>query len=238
MFGIDQWLISQDGGWTFVIFIGALLGLRHATDPDHLSALMTLRLSHKQRTPHYLGLAWGLGHAISIILVGVPLIYFFGSLPEKLQQTLEFAVGLLIMALAVRVLYRLATLKIDNHNHKHHDGPEHSHPHTHSGSGHHHRSNKTAFAIGILHGSGGSAGAVALILSRISDHLMASLALVVLSVFTAISMGLCSWLICRGIDTSERAINLNRMALVGSVGAFLFGMWYALGAFEFVPYPF
>jgi len=232
VFGLDEYLASYGNGWTFVLIVGALLGLRHATDPDHLSALLTLRLNKKQRAPHYIGFSWGVGHAASMILVGVPLIYFFGALPEVFQQTLEFAVGILISVLALRVMFRLAFLKKDNHAHTHHNGPEHAHPHTHSSPGHAHRTNRTALAIGVLHGTGGSAGAVALILSRMQSHLMASIALVVLAVFTAISMAFCSWLLCRGMDATEQKIDMKRIALIGSVGAFIFGLWYAAAAFE------
>jgi cation transport ATPase len=238
MLGLDEWLTNQGGGWVFVLLIGALLGLRHATDPDHLSALLTLRLNKRQRAPHYIGFSWGIGHAISLVLVGIPLIYFFGALPDALQRTLEFAVGVLISVLALRVMLRLAFLKKDNHTHRHHNGPEHAHPHTHSSPGHAHRTSKMAFAIGVLHGTGGSAGAVALVLSRMQSHLMASVALVVLAVFTAISMAFCSWLLCRGMDATEQKINMNRPALIGSVGAFIFGLWYAASAFEIVSYPF
>lgn len=238
MFNFDEWIASHGGGWIFVFVVGALLGLRHATDPDHLSALMTLRLAGKQRAPHYLGFSWGVGHALSIIAFGIPAIYLFGFLPEKAQQILEFAVGIMIIFLSLRVVYSLATIKSDDHSHTHHGGNEHRHPHTHTSPGHKHRSNKTSFIIGILHGAGGSAGVVALLLSRIPNHAAASLALIILSAFCALSMALCSWLICRGLDSSEKVIRFDRLALVGSVGAFFFGVWYALGAFELIPYPF
>lgn len=237
MFGLDEWIASHGGGWIFVVIVGAFLGLRHATDPDHLSALLTLRLKHRQRTPHYLGLFWGVGHALSMMVVGIPLIFFFGELPDNIQKSLEFLVGCVIAFLAIRVVLSIVFFKTDNHSHQHHDGLEHTHPHTHSGSGHTHRSGKTAFAIGVLHGSGGSAGAVALVLSRMPNHFAASAALAILSVFTAVSMAFFSWMICRGLDTSEKIIDFQKVALAGSIGAFLFGVWYAFAAFEVVPYP-
>lgn len=237
MFGIDERLITYGEGWTFVFLIGALLGLRHATDPDHLSALLTLRLNRKQDRPYLLGAYWGVGHAASMIVVGIPIIFIFGELSSSIQKSLEFAVGMVIAFLALRVLWSLITVKVDEHPHTHHDETTHTHPHTHTGDGHKHRSNRSAAAIGLLHGSGGSAGVVALVLSRMSNHWMALSALFVVSIFSGLSMTLCSWLLCRGIDASERIINVNRMALIGSVCAFLFGIWYALAAFEVVPYP-
>lgn len=237
MFGLDEYLASYGEGWIFVLLIGALLGLRHATDPDHLSALLTLRLSKRQKSPHMLGASWGVGHAVSMIVIGVPLIFFFGEFPKDIQRGLEFAVGVMIAVLAIRVLWSLITIKIDDHPHTHHDGLQHSHPHTHTGSGHAHRSTRSAALIGLLHGAGGSAGVVALILSRMPSHWMATVALVIVSLFSGLSMAFCSWLLCRGLDASERIVNVNRMAFVGSTCALLFGIWYACAAFELVPYP-
>jgi len=234
---IDHWVSSSGDGWVFVLVIAAILGLRHATDPDHLSALLTLRLNRQQSSPHYLGLFWGLGHAVTMIVVGIPLIFFLGELPTSVQSFLEFLVGLIIATLAATVLLRLLSISIDNHDH-YHDGVIHEHPHVHDRlCSHHHRSNQGSFAIGLMHGAAGSAGVVALILSRMSSHWMASVSLIVIVVFTTISMAFCSWVICRGFDRSERIINTRRLAVVGSALTLIFGVWYALAAFEILPYP-
>ena len=64
---LDEWLAQLGSGWLFVLVLAAVLGLRHASDPDHLTALLTLRLKERQRSPHLLGLAWGTGHALTMV---------------------------------------------------------------------------------------------------------------------------------------------------------------------------
>jgi len=71
MFGLDNWIAHFSDGATLLIVIGiaVVLGLRHATDPDHLAAVTTLIASGKERTKRAaarLGFAWGLGHATTL----------------------------------------------------------------------------------------------------------------------------------------------------------------------------
>ena len=240
MMGLDDYLAGlADGGWVFALFVAVLLGLRHATDPDHLTALLTLRLSRSQKNPHLIGLGWGLGHAVTMILVGVPLILLVAELPERLQQGLEFAVGAMIVLVAATALARVVrTTSPHAHQHAHHDGLSHDHPHAHGGSEHTHRTPRSAFMMGLLHGSGGSAGVVALILSSLDDKVMAVIALVVISVFSGVAMIACSWLMCRGIDRIDRVADTRITIIVAAVASMIFGVWYCLAAVAGVWYPF
>jgi hypothetical protein len=219
---LDGRLAGLGGGWLFVAAIAALLGLRHATDPDHLTAVLALRLRTSRTAPFRLGLAWGVGHAVTMVAIGVPLILFVAQLPERLQQGLEVAVGILIAALAIRVLWGIGSL------HAHADGVVHAHPH----DDHPHpvRTPRGAFMIGLLHGAAGSAGIVALILSRLEDPALACASLLVIACFCALSMGTCSWAICRGLDRGERRIDPRWIAGVGGTLALCFGIVYALSA--------
>ncbi len=233
---IDEHLSTVGGGWVFVLVVAVLLGLRHATDPDHLTALLSLRLRGSQRPPHRLGLAWGAGHAVTMILVGVPLILFVGQLPTALQQGLEVAVGILIIVLSIRVLWGLVELRAHAHEHAHGDGVVHSHPHVHGAGAHAHgiRSTRSAFSIGLLHGAAGSASIVALILTRLESPLLACLSLVVIAGFCMLSMACCSWVLCRSLDGSERRVDQRWIAGVGGSLALCFGFVYAASAAGFV----
>lgn len=229
---LDAWLAQLGGGWLFVAVIAALLGLRHAADPDHLTAVLSLRLRDGQRAPFRLGLAWGLGHAVTMIAIGVPLILFVARLPEQLQQGLEIAVGVLIAALAIRVLWGLVGLHAHDHEHRHPGGVVHSHPHVHGTGAHSHRvrTPTSAFLIGLLHGAAGSAGVVALILSRLEEPALACASLLVIAAFCALSMALCSWAICRGLDRGERRVDGRWLAAVGGSLSLCFGIVYAVAA--------
>ena len=114
MFGLDDWIAHLSDGATLLAVAGVavLLGLRHATDPDHLAAVTTLIASGRERTKRAaarLGLSWGLGHAASLFAFGLPIVLFKAYLPEAVQQAAETAVGILIIGargLAARPLAR------------------------------------------------------------------------------------------------------------------------------------
>jgi len=237
MFGLDEWVAHlTDNAWLFVLIISVLLGLRHATDPDHLSAMLTLRLQRTECSPARLGIAWGIGHGVTMMLIGTPLILLLGELPARLQQGMEFAVGIMIIALAARAIYTATRISAHQHEHAHHDGQRHAHPHTHGSSEHTH--SRSALAMGLLHGAGGTAGVVALILARLDNPSLAVGALVVICVFSAVSMACFSWLMCRSLDRTVERVGQARVAIVGGSLTLLFGIWYCAAALEAAPYPF
>lgn len=239
MFGLDEWLAhSTESVTVFVLVISVLLGLRHATDPDHLSAMLTLRLRDDQKSPGRLGLAWGVGHAITMMIVGVPLIILVAELPGRLQQGLEFAVGVMIALLAVRAIWHALRISSHEHEHSHHGNTKHNHPHTHGTGEHSHRSPRQAFLVGFVHGAGGSAGVVALILGRLDNTAMAIVSLAVISVFSGFAMAACSWLMCRSLDGTVRKLGQKPVLLTGSFLTLAFGIWYCAAALEAAPYPF
>ena len=90
MFGLDSHIAAFSNGesvW-IVLAVAVLLGLRHATDPDHLAAVTTLVASGRERAARRageLGLAWGLGHATTLFVFGLPVILLHAFLPARLQ---------------------------------------------------------------------------------------------------------------------------------------------------------
>jgi high-affinity nickel permease len=111
VFGLDERIAALGSGEAFllVVAVAVLLGLRHATDPDHLTAVGTLVAGDGRRSARRagrLGMAWGLGHATTLFAFGVPIVLFRGYLPRTVQQVAELAVGVLIMGLALRLLMR------------------------------------------------------------------------------------------------------------------------------------
>src|SRR5512133_1107687 len=179
MFGLDDFLASFSDGTTLVLVIAVaiLLGLRHATDPDHLAAVTTLIAGGRERAARQagkLGFAWGLGHATTLFAFGVPILLFKAYLPETVQSTAETSIGLVIMALAVWLLVRWRRGLFHVHVHDHGDGL-HAHGHRHGRVAHAHstrraRSPVQTFGIGLIHGMGGSAGVGVLLLATIHSH--------------------------------------------------------------------
>src|SRR5918998_175465 len=108
MFGLDDKIAgSGTGGCVLVVvLVAVVLGLRHATDPDHIAAVTTLASSGRARAATVLGAFWGLGHALALVAFGVPIVVFEGYVPDVAQRGAETAVGALIVFLAVRLLVR------------------------------------------------------------------------------------------------------------------------------------
>jgi hypothetical protein len=225
MFGLDERIAAASDGASLwiVLVVAVLLGLRHATDPDHLAAVTTLVASGRERAARSageLGLAWGLGHAAALFAFGLPILLLNGFLPQWLQQAAETAIGLVIVYLAVRLLVRWRRGELRFH----------AHPHAHNP-----RTRRAAFAIGLVHGIGGSAGVGVLILASVPSTGLAVISLAVLAVFTAVSMSLLS----RGFGSLlvSRPIRGAFGAVAPTLGgaSLAFGIWYATAAWSLTP---
>jgi ABC-type nickel/cobalt efflux system permease component RcnA len=239
MFGLDNYFASLSDGTALlvVVAVAILLGLRHATDPDHLAAVTTLIASADRRAAEAarLGLAWGAGHALSLFALGVPIVFYRAYLPEAVQRAAETAIGFMIAGLAVWLLVRWRRGAFHAHPHAH-GSDSHVHLHSHERGKHAHggRTPLGAFGIGLLHGVGGSAGVGILLVSTINGHALALLALGTLAICTAVSMTL----LTTGFGFTLTNAPLTRLAPALGVLSLAFGLWYALGAQNLLPYYF
>jgi High-affinity nickel-transport protein len=231
MFGLDDWIagLSDGGSIAVVIVVAALLGLRHATDPDHIAAVTSLVASGRERATGAaarLGAWWGVGHALTLVVFGVPILLADRFLPDALQRGAETAVAALIVFLAVRLLVRW-----------HHGAFA---LRTGEGGGHRHpvRSPAGAFGIGLVHGMGGSAGVGVLLLAAIPSPELALVALVVLALFTAVSMTIVTTGLGAMLSLQTVAGSLTSAAPVLGGASLAFGLWYAAAVWSLAPYPF
>lgn len=83
-----------------VLLLGFLLGMRHATDPDHVVAVTTI-VSRQPALRHasLIGALWGIGHTATILLVGGAIIVFRVAIPPRLGLAMEFAVAMMLVLL-------------------------------------------------------------------------------------------------------------------------------------------
>jgi hypothetical protein len=222
-----------------------LLGLRHATDPDHLTAVATLVLTERGggRRAGRLGLAWGAGHGLTLFACGLPVVLLGRALPAGVGRAAEIAVGVMIVALAARLLVRWRRGALHSHPHRH-GGLVHAHPHAHEhppGAGHppadRHdhahaeglgRTPLAAFGIGLVHGVGGSAAAGVLVVAALPAA--GAVALAVFAGGTALAMGALSMAFGRLLGRGGAARRLEGLVPVLGAGSLLFGIWYALAA--------
>jgi High-affinity nickel-transport protein len=229
MFGLDHLVAGFSDGTTLLVvaLVAVLLGLRHATDPDHLAAVTTLIAGTEERATKAaarLGLSWGLGHATSLFLFGVPIVLFKAYLPEPVEQGAETAVGVLIVGLAIWLLVRWRRGYFHVHSHPHGLGRV--------------RRPLQAFGIGLVHGTGGSAGVGILLLASIRGHLLAVAALAIFALCTALSMALLSTGFGRALASAPARASFDRLAPALALLSLAFGAWYALGALDLAPYFF
>jgi cytochrome c biogenesis protein CcdA len=226
--------------------VALLLGLRHATDPDHLTAVATLIVSgddRARRRAGALGLAWGAGHAATLLAFGLPIVVATPLLPERAHVGAEVAVGAVIAFLSARLLLRWRRGYFHVHVHAHGE-VRHAHPHVHErvapGAGHparhdhahagdRSRSLRGSFAMGLLHGVGGSAGAGLVVVAAGPGAAARGLMLAVFAAGTAFSMWVVSVALGRAVARGPARRLESLVPVVGAAG-FAFGVVYGLHA--------
>jgi high-affinity nickel permease len=233
---LDAWLTGLLDGASLLVAlaIALVLGVRHASDPDHLVAVTSLVAAEggDTRKAARLGVWWGVGHAGTLLAIGLPLILFKSELPGWLETGAERAVGMVILALAIRVIFKWARGDYRASAHEHdHGHAQRRHLRRGEGSGHRHthvRSPRQALVIGVLHGLAGTGAVVLLLIAALPSELEAGLALGVFAPMSVASMAACTaafaWVLTRPVIEP-----VYRTVLIPSLGVFglMFGLWYA-----------
>jgi len=161
--------------------LGLVLGIRHATDPDHVVAVMAISSRARRWLPAAkLGAIWGLGHTLTVFVVGTLIILFNLTVPPRVGLALEFAVALALIAVGALNL---------GHRHARGAGTSGAGDLEPDASGGAVPAGR-AFGVGVVHGLAGSAAVALLVLSLIQDPLWASLYLLVFGLGTLIGMAL------------------------------------------------
>lgn len=138
-----------------IIAVGFFLGMRHATDPDHVIAVTTI-VSHQRNLlkAAMTGIFWGIGHTLTIFAVGTLIILFDVMIPARIGLSMELSVGLMLIVLgAMNIVSFLRSARsisqpnqdgdvIHRHPHSHGDYI-HSHTHGHSQETHAHGAQQT-----------------------------------------------------------------------------------------------
>jgi ABC-type nickel/cobalt efflux system permease component RcnA len=242
MSGIDDMLTGLFDGAPLLVALGIafLLGARHATDPDHLVAVTSLVAAEDgdTRKAASLGAWWGVGHAASLLALGIPLIAFKAQLPAWLENGAEKAIGVVILVLAARVIYKWARGDYRAGAHAHdpvqaRDGGHSRRRHLRRGThgGHRHvrvRSRGQATTIGLLHGLAGTGAVVVLLTAALPTQFEAALALAVFAPMSVVSMAACTaafaWILTRPlVEPVYRAVLIPGLGLFGV----MFGLSYA-----------
>lgn len=165
-----------------ILVFGFFFGMRHATDADHVIAVSTIvSRQHNIRHAAMTGIFWGIGHSITLLVVGGAIILFGIVIPKRLGLSLEFCVALMLILLGA--LNLRATLRalpgasasnagVEPHHHWEPDGG---------------RALRSAM-VGVTHGLAGSAAVALLVLPLVHDLFWGMMYLAIYSVGTIIGM--------------------------------------------------
>ena len=208
--------------------LGLLFGMRHALEPDHLTAVSTLLAdSRDPRRGAWLGILWGLGHTVALFVVGVVLALLDAKMPARLADAFELAVAVMLIVLGLRNLRR--AFRVDGAPTLHSHGDlEHTHA---TGTAHVHLGRFTfahrSLLIGLVHGLAGSGALTALVLADLPST---ASRLVYIALFglgsvagMALLSGLAGWPLER-LGRSERA-SRTMVAVTGALSTVLGIAW-------------
>ncbi len=224
-------------GLLAVLSLGFFLGMRHATDPDHVIAVTTIIT--RQRSvggAAAIGAVWGVGHTLTILAVGSGIIVFGWVIPPRLGLSMEWTVGVMLVLLGFMNLRGIIPRSKHVHAHAHEHGDYvHTHVHGHEPEAHSHAAEATPLGwldrhfgalgayryvrplmVGIVHGLAGSAAVALLVLTTIHDPGLAVFYLLIFGLGTIVGMMLMTmvislpfgWISPRGLRVASGAISL------------------------------
>jgi high-affinity nickel-transport protein len=144
------------GSLVAITLLGFVLGMRHATDPDHVIAVSTIVSRQRSiQSAAWVGALWGLGHTLTILAVGACIVLFNVIIPPRLGLAMELVVGIMLVLLGVLnltgvtrwITERFTPVTSGGHSHLHtHGDYAHEHFHGHAPGSHGHAEGATPLA--------------------------------------------------------------------------------------------
>ena len=234
--------------WSLLAF-GMLIGMQHALEADHLAAVAALSAQRSTRRRLVMrGAYWGLGHTLSLFAICGAVILLGMVLTARMEATLEFAVGIMVLLLGVNVLRTLARRRIHFHAHDHGDGAVHIHAHSHDGeaAAHDPRAHRhshpaggliRALLVGLLHGAAGSGALLVLAVAAAQSVSGALLYVLSFGLGSILGMAALSFVASYPLKALERGAAWLHTATLAAIGGFailiggglIAGSWPGLG---------
>ncbi len=163
-----------------IMGLGLAVGIQHAFEPDHITAVSTQILKSKLKTKStklliresitkssILGVFWGAGHTTTLVLIGFLAYSFALTIQNKIFSGFEFIVGIMLVFLGVTTILNKKFQIKHKHPHQHKDGTFHLEEHNHDDSEHKHT--HKSYLIGLVHGLAGSGSLVVLTAFSMND---------------------------------------------------------------------
>lgn len=211
------------------MLLGFFVGMQHALEPDHVAAVASMiggKSSIKSMIKH--GIAWGVGHALTLLLVCTTAFVAGMSISGAVSRWLEFGVGLMLVGLGTHVIWRLHRERWHVHKHSHGSDRPHLHFHSHHGENaphsplRHDHSHMAlpwrAVAVGVMHGMAGSAALIVLTATAFASLAAALTYVLIFGLGTVAGMALLTAGMAFPMSWSARAINPVYVGLQLAVG--------------------
>ena len=232
-----------------ILFLGFLLGMRHAVEADHIAAVASLssRASSVWEGVRQ-GAAWGLGHTLTLFLFGSIVLFVANIVPEQIVRGIEFAVGIMLIFLGGDVLRHVIRDRVHFHTHTHSqgEGPDTRHFHAHSHKGEKRREHNTAshrhnhprsfparaLMVGLMHGMAGSAALILLTLQTLTSPWLGLVYIAVFGIGSIAGMALFSIAIAVPLRAARHMTWVyNSMQIIigfGTIGLGTISVFYTL----------
>lgn len=213
-----------------VLTLGLLLGLQHALDADHLAAVASLSTrGGGLRDAARQGAAWGIGHALTLLLFGGTMLLVGGAIGPQFAQLLEAAVGLMLVVLGGDVLLQMWRTRVHFHTHRHGIRSHfHAHSHqagqAHAADPHHHRHRQSlplrSLLVGMMHGMAGSAALIVLALGSAGSLWQGLAYIAVFGLGSIVGMALLAIVVSLPLRWSANSLTWAHNGLTGMLGVF------------------
>lgn len=223
-----------------VLGLGLAAGIQHALDADHLAAVATIVSERKHwLSSSIVGGLWGVGHTVSLLIAGVFVIILRIQISGRIETILEMCVGIMLVGLGARALWKLAQGgRLHWHEHQH-GGHKHAHPHVHGKNEEHESKSKTnlpthhgfklsprPLLVGMMHGMAGSAALMLLVLTTIPSPVVGLVYIAVFGIGSIGGMMIMSSLI--GLPFHFTATRFSRANFIARTLAGLFSVGFGL----------
>ncbi|MDZ4316564.1 MAG: sulfite exporter TauE/SafE family protein [Azonexus sp.] len=212
------------------LLLGFLVGLQHAIQADHVAAVASIAAEKKSsRSIIRHGVAWGLGHTVTLFLIGGACLLLASTIPDTIASLLELVVGVMLVLLGGSLIYRLWRDRVHFHAHKHEGELPHFHAHSHRGEATTHATSRhdhwhprnipwRTFSIGLVHGVAGSAALVVLTASTLESPWWGMLYILIFGIGSVVGMAVLSAVIAIPLSRSADRLTMVNQSLQMAIG--------------------
>lgn len=210
--------------------LGFLIGMQHAIQADHVAAVASIAAGKRGvRSIVRQGVVWGIGHTVTLLIVGGVCLFMAKSVPDSAANLLESVVGVMLMGLGGHLLYRVWRDRVHFHSHRHAPTDVHIHAHSHRGdaqphsrSAHQHEHPSglpwRTFVVGLVHGMAGSPALIVLTAATLESPWWGVAYILIFGLGSVAGMALLSCIIAVPLTLTASALTVANRALQVVVG--------------------